>query len=412
MKEARYADTLFSRLSRDEKKLVHEISKQEITTREELAPRFPWGGSKLNGCLASLRGQGVLSVTAGEKDGSGRKPHAYALRSGLGFFLGLHCDIPGDNLVLLDFNGRVIHEKGYATKSYADNAVEAFLRNVEDFFSGLPELNKNILAAGISTAIQFNKPGSKSFRSPSYANDAVAPLKNALEARFRFPIYMGRPQVLICYRKYKSSLINSRKSFINIIVTDNVGIAVFINGESYLGHSGLSGDLGHIKVPGNTLPCYCGSTGCLRTLISYMGICGETRNRIEKILESGGTSPFDIKDFEGPDYEKGVKILVTKAAEHDPLATNIIYSTATHLGNILATVVSLFNPEYLIIHSILTRAEEIFTDRIKTIIRKNCLELYSLPLHIEMTAYTQFSIAEGTAVYARDKYFMQTLKDN
>lgn len=396
-------------LSPDEKRLILEIANEYSTTKDGIGRRIRWSASKINRVLHGLHGKQILLVSRGEANGQGRKPNVYRFNPGLGFFLGIHCDILADHLTIVDFAGTCIRNKSYPAKSYADRALADFSETIDDFLEAVPaSVVESIRAAGISTATRFNEPGSVSFRSPSYTNTAMEPLRDTLAKRFRFPIYIGRPQVLICYGKYRSTLLAPKKSFINIIVTDNVGISIFIKGESYLGHSGLSGDLGHIKIPGNSLPCYCGSTGCLRTLISYMGICREVQNRIREVMNNGGSHALNLQDFTGPDYEKGVRLLIMRAVEHDPLATDIVYSAASHLGTVLATIVSLLNPEYLTIQTILAEAGPLFTERVRTIIRKNCLELYSMPLSIEFSSYEQYSVSEGSAFFARSNFLKET----
>ncbi len=246
-------------------------------------------------------------------------------------------------------------------------------------------------------------------RDPSHTNDAIGPIIAALSKGLQVPVVHGRPQVLLCQQGGLRRLISDKKSFINIIITDNVGIAVFVNGESWLGQTGLSGDLGHIKLPGNELPCYCGATGCLRTKVSYAGLCQETRKRLSELATVNASSSLTLKDVEGPNFAASVERIVEEANKHSSLATGIVYDTATELGSVLATVVALFNPERLIVHSVLTKVEDIFAERIRAMIRKNCLDLYSRPLILDFQDYSPQFNAEGAAMAGRDE-FMKSLR--
>jgi predicted NBD/HSP70 family sugar kinase len=51
-----------------------------------------------------------------------------------------------------------------------------------------------------------------------------------------------------------------------------VGAAAVIGGSLFGGSVPLSGEIGHVAVPGNDRPCGCGATGCLETLISRNGL--------------------------------------------------------------------------------------------------------------------------------------------
>lgn len=52
---------------------------------------------------------------------------------------------------------------------------------------------------------------------------------------------------------------------------NGVGAAAVIGGTLFDGSVPLSGEIGHVAVPGNGRPCGCGAVGCLETLISRAG---------------------------------------------------------------------------------------------------------------------------------------------
>jgi predicted NBD/HSP70 family sugar kinase len=53
---------------------------------------------------------------------------------------------------------------------------------------------------------------------------------------------------------------------------NGVGAAAVIGGTLFNGSVPLSGEIGHVAVPGNNRPCGCGAVGCLETLISRAGL--------------------------------------------------------------------------------------------------------------------------------------------
>lgn len=58
------------------------------------------------------------------------------------------------------------------------------------------------------------------------------------------------------------------ENFLMVDFGTGVGSAAMVGGSVYRGPLALSGELGHTPVPGNTLRCGCGATGCLETLVS------------------------------------------------------------------------------------------------------------------------------------------------
>jgi predicted NBD/HSP70 family sugar kinase len=408
MNVQKQTESILRSLGADEKRALWAISLADSIGKEDLAQRLSWGSSKLNTCLAGVKRKNVLSVSTLAKDGTGRKPMSFSVAPGLGCFVGIHCDIATDSFVLLDASGRLIKEMEYPAFPWEDSDGLAFLDALEAFLA--PEFRDAILAVGISSAIQFSKPGGSTLRGPSFTNDSALLLARAIEGRFGVPVSVGRPQVLMCYQGDLRSLVYRQESFINIIVTDHLGIAIIVNGERWLGQSGLSGDLGHLKVAGNDRSCYCGASGCLRTKITYMGICQEARERLADLEREGGNPDLDPAGFEGPSYRSGVEQLIEAANRHNTLASAILHDAATELGTALATVVSLFNPARLFVHSILTEARDLFSEQVRLMIRKNCLELYSRNLILEFCSYSPASNAMGAAAFSRDGYFRKVLE--
>jgi predicted NBD/HSP70 family sugar kinase len=408
MNQQEQTESILRSLGADERRVLWTVSLADSIGKEDLAQRLAWGSSKLNTCLAGIKRKDVLSVSTLAKDGTGRKPMSFAVRPDLGCFVGIHCDIATDSFVLMDAAGRLIKEIEHPALPWDGAESRSFIAALEAFIE--PEFHGSILAVGISSAIQFGKPGGSNARGPSFTNDSALLLAHAIEHRFQVPVSVGRPQVLMCYQGDLRGLVYRKESFINIIITDHLGIAVIVNGERWLGQSGLSGDLGHLKVAGNDRPCYCGASGCLRTKLTYMGICQEARERIASLEREGGNAELDAADFAGPPYHTGVDRLIEAANRHNALATATLHDAASVLGTALATVVSLFNPARLFVHSILTEADGIFAEQVRLMIRKNCLELYSRNLMLEFRSYSPASNAMGAAAFSRDGYFRKALQ--
>lgn len=407
MNKRKQTESLLRALGNDERRLTAVASLADSIGKEDLAQRLGWSSSKLNACLSRIKGKNVLSISTLPKDGTGRKPISFSINPELGCFLGIHCDIGSDCLVLLDAAGRLIKTQDFPAFPWNDGNCKSFIDALGTFVGG--DYRDALLAVGISSAVQFNKPGNATLRGPSFTNESAQLLAQAVEKHFGVPASVGRPQVLMCYQGDLRNLVFHRESFINIIVTDHLGIAVIVDGERWLGQSGLSGDLGHLKVVGNERACYCGATGCLRTRVTYAGLCQEARERLQAMEREGVNQNLAPAEFEGPPFLPGVRKLVEAANRHEAFASGILYDAATDLGTALATVVSLFNPAKLIIHSILTEARDLFAEQVRFMIRKNCLELYSRNVTLEFRTYSPATNATGAAAYSRDGYFKTAL---
>jgi predicted NBD/HSP70 family sugar kinase len=70
---------------------------------------------------------------------------------------------------------------------------------------------------------------------------------------------------------------SDRDDFVMIDIADGVGGALMLAGRLFQGGLPMSGEIGHIPIPGNSRLCGCGGRGCLETLASQRGMIQSLR---------------------------------------------------------------------------------------------------------------------------------------
>jgi predicted NBD/HSP70 family sugar kinase len=120
-------------------------------------------------------------------------------------------------------------------------------------------------------------------------------------------------------------------------VSTGIGTGIVINGRSYTGADGGAGDIGHVRVsPGSDALCQCGSHGCLAAIASgravaheltELGIPAASGREVRELLRAG-----------------------------NPEAARLTQQAGRRIGEVMATVVSLLNPEVVLIGGALASA--------------------------------------------------------
>ncbi|MCX4557861.1 ROK family protein [Streptomyces phaeochromogenes] len=119
-------------------------------------------------------------------------------------------------------------------------------------------------------------------------------------------------------------------AFVLVKVSTGIGAGVVVGGAIYRGIDGGAGDIGHIRVPeGADALCRCGSFGCLAAVASGGAVA-------RRLAETGvpAASGSDVRDL---------------LASGHPGAAALAREAGRHVGDVLATVVTLLNPGVLMI---------------------------------------------------------------
>lgn len=114
-----------------------------------------------------------------------------------------------------------------------------------------------------------------------------------------------------------------------------VGGGLIVDGRPLIGAAGYGGEVGHIPVNPDGLPCRCGSTGCWETEVGTMAL-----------LRRAGRSPQAGRD--------AFEALLGEAENGDPAALDAFNDTARWLGIGLAGIVNVLNPSLVLLGGRLT----------------------------------------------------------
>ncbi len=149
-----------------------------------------------------------------------------------------------------------------------------------------------------------------------------------------------------------------------------MGAGIIVNGALYSGSSGMAGECGHIRLAENG-PCGYGKNGSFEGFCSGGGIARLGKFRAEQALKAGkpfvwGQNTADIKAVTA-------KSLAAAADAGDPDARAIYAESGRRLGQGLAILMDILNPERIVIGSIFARSGHLLRPEMEKVLQREVL---------------------------------------
>ena len=146
-------------------------------------------------------------------------------------------------------------------------------------------------------------------------------------------------------------------------VATGIGAGIISSGRLHRGAKGAAGDLGHVAAPhGGDALCTCGNVGCLEAIASGPAIV--------KTLRAGGIEAFDSRG------------LVDLVRGGDVTAAHAVRQAGRDIGEVLATCVSMLNPEVIVVGGILAQSAESLLAGVREVVYGRSLPLATGELQI------------------------------
>src|SRR6201991_1137396 len=112
-------------------------------------------------------------------------------------------------------------------------------------------------------------------------------------------------------------------------VSSGIGAGLILNGRLYRGSGGLAGELGHVLVDPDGIVCRCGNRGCLETVAA-------TGALVDLLRASHGE-------------DLTVQGMLDAARAGDAGCRRVIHDAGRALGQVVATLLNVLNPELLVV---------------------------------------------------------------
>lgn len=320
----------------------------------------------------------------------GRPSQKYQLNPNYGFVIGIDLGRIYTNIIVLDYTQKKIYENHSETLLKLDTKV--VVKKLDVMINQIlreQNISKNkLLGIGISL------PGivdSYKGISHTYLNTENISIEEYFEKVFKVKVRIEHDVKSMAFGELFYGKGKNFKDGLYLNFGWGLGLGIILNRELYYGKDSYCGEFGHIPVVSNGELCYCGKTGCLETVASGKAI---TKNVKEKIL--AGASSIILNTIKDP-QEIGPLDILKAANKGDQFSIEILEEAGKYLGNGIAILINIFNPEKIIIGGTFTQVASYILDVAKSNAMKHSLTQFNHNIDFQISFLRNSAAALGVA---------------
>jgi glucokinase len=233
--------------------------------------------------------------------------------------------------------------------------IDALSAIVDGLRARAAELGRPVTALGMAVAAWLDAERSGVLQAANLGwRDR--PLRADVSRRVGLPVVLVNDGDAAAWGEYRFGAGAEARSLLLVTIGTGVGGGVVIDGRPLTGGSGLGGELGHLAVQADGLPCACGARGCLEMYASATALVRRAREcaraepgAAELLLRLAGG---DADRIDGP-------VVVTAARGGDRVATEALEQIGRWLGRGLAQATAVVDPTLILVGGGLAAAGEL-----------------------------------------------------
>lgn len=198
------------------------------------------------------------------------------------------------------------------------------------------------------------------------AVDVLAPLRE----RFSAPAALQNDANACALAEWRWGAGQGARHLIFLTFGTGMGAGLILNGQLYVGASDMAGEVGHMRIA-EWGPVGYGKLGSFEGFCSGGGIAQLARQMAAAELQMG-RRPALCPSLEAL-AELSAERVGVAAQAGDPLALSIYATVARRLGQGLAVLIDVLNPERLVIGSIYARQQGLIEPELRRVLAEECL---------------------------------------
>jgi predicted NBD/HSP70 family sugar kinase len=353
--------------------------------------------------VTDLRAQGAV-VVAREAERSGRRegrpPLRFVLNPELALTVGIlfeHTHIRaavadlGLRLVATDVRFMPVAEDPRAALGVAASMVDGLV--------GMPGISRSrVIGVAIGVAAPVDEPSGTVRDTNALRGWVDLKPGPVLEKRLGLPVQVANDATLAGFGEAVAGAATGSRNVVYVKLSASIGCGIVIDGVPYTGASGTAGELAHLVVEDGGTLCFCGSRGCLQTVVGGHAVLSRLLSSHARVARQAESDREALKGSELT-LDERLKVVIDCAVEGDLACRRVLQDVAEHVGQALVNVCNLLNPEIIVVGGVFSDAGALLLEPLDRFVRTYTKHLYKTPVRIVPPQLGEWAEVVGAAAH-------------
>ena len=376
--------------------ILNSIKTHGAIPRAEIARLTGLSPATVTGITAELiQDNLVFEKESGDSSG-GRPPIMLAINPNGGCVVGIKVMEDHALGALTDLEASLLGKQSYPL---TDTSPEGISRSLSELVAELLKMSENpvpnLMGVGVGLAGIVEAGQGLVRQSPFFGWNDV-PLREMIQSRVNVPVYVDNDVNTLAFAEKWFGAGRGVDNFLVVTVGRGIGLGIVSNGQFNHGARGGAGEIGHTVIqPGGEL-CACGKRGCLEMYASEPALLRQAA----KAFEQGQLSSLPNTPEE----------LIALAASGEKAAQEIFARAGVLLGQSIANLVNIFNPQRVLINGEGVRAGNWLFDPMRSAIDEHTMPGLRQDVSILVEPLGDDAWARGAASLVLHELFESPIK--
>lgn len=386
--------------------ILRTLLHQGATSRVRIAQLTGLSTTTITNLVAELLEQGIVIEEEREPHqggGVGRPRIPLRLVPSARYAVGVHIGVGNTRVAVADLFGQL---QNYLVMSHelqdpAEEVLDRVTDLIEQAIAETGVSRERLVGVGVGASGLVDPQTGVNVLAPNL-NWRNLPIRDILSQRLGVPVYVDNNVRAMALAEAMFGAAQDVDTLAFVYARIGVGAGFVVGGNIYRGSRAGAGEIGHTTIiPTGGVPCRCGNTGCLETLVSEPEIV-----RLAQALVARHPNSALATKLANPS-KLAIDQVFEAARAGDKNTQAMLQERAHYMGIALANLVNVVNPDMIIVGGLFAAGHDLLLPQVEGTMRQRAFANLGDSVVLRVTTFGPKVGVIGAAALALNAFFYQ-----